>query len=293
MQVIYKLDLLFASIYAAIILVLGLFLFIVSHQAIFIAIFLPVEGIYLYFTFKKPYRRYRAVKQPFPPAWRALLLEYSPLYRNLDEAKKKRFLEDIQIFLTEFPVEGQRRQKLDTRTRLSVALGAVTLLTGHPDWEPPIRDGVLVYPGQRFSRDFQTGKGTRAGQATVNSPLIITQESLVEGFLHPHDGSNVVYHEFAHYFDFEDGRADGIPLARLAPGTVNAFREAIQDEWQKVSQGRSCLPPYAGLNEAELFAVATEVFFENPALLAREAPGLYAALESFYNLDPQKIFALT
>jgi len=292
MQVIYKLDLLFASIYAAVILALGLLLFVLSQQALFIAVSLLAEGLYLFFTFKKPFRRSHAIKQPFPPAWRTLLLDNSPLYRGLDEVGKKRFQEDMQIFLSDFPVAGQRRKQLDTRTRLLVALGAVTLLAGHPDWEPPIRDGVLVYPGQRFSRDFQPGKGIRAGQATVNSPLIITQESLAEGFLYPDDGSNVVYHEFAHYFDFEDGRADGIPLARLEPGTVNAFREAIQTEWQKVSQGRSCLPPYAGVNEAELFAVATEVFFENPAPLLRESPQLYAVLASFYNLDPQKILAL-
>ncbi len=63
-----------------------------------------------------------------------------------------------------------------------VAIGFATVLNGQPEWEPPIKDGVLVYPGSTFNRDYTIGKGMRAGQATVNSPLIITQQSLDDSF---------------------------------------------------------------------------------------------------------------
>ena len=45
------------------------------------------------------------------------------------------------------------------------------------------------------------------------------------------------------------------------------------------------LDPYAGTNEAEFFAVCTEVFFEDPVRMQSERPGLYQALARFYNQD--------
>ena len=45
------------------------------------------------------------------------------------------------------------------------------------------------------------------------------------------------------------------------------------------------LRDYATTNEAEFFAVATEVFFEKPRAMAREAPALYGLLREFYRLD--------
>ncbi|MEO7093688.1 MAG: zinc-dependent peptidase, partial [Polyangiales bacterium] len=40
-----------------------------------------------------------------------------------------------------------------------------------------------------------------------------------------------------------------------------------------------------GTNEAEFFAVASEVFFEKPKRLQKEIPELDGLLRNFYNLD--------
>jgi hypothetical protein len=45
------------------------------------------------------------------------------------------------------------------------------------------------------------------------------------------------------------------------------------------------LREYAQTNEAEFFAVATEVFFEQPKRLRSELPEIYGLLARFYNLD--------
>ncbi|MCK4761275.1 MAG: zinc-dependent peptidase, partial [Candidatus Aminicenantes bacterium] len=105
----------------------------------------------------------------------------------------------------------------------------------------------------------------------------------------PDDGYNVVFHELAHYFDFEDGRAEGIPSTRLLSGKLNHWKKVIGKEWQKVLQGRSVLRPYAGTNEAELFAVAVEFFFENPAVMKKRSPEFYELLKEFFNLDTAEI----
>jgi len=48
----------------------------------------------------------------------------------------------------------------------------------------------------------------------------------------------------------------------------------------------SLLGEYAATNPAEFFAVATEVFFEQPEPLRLRHPEMYAELSRYYGLDP-------
>lgn len=221
--------------------------------------------------------------------WKQILNRCSSFYRNLEEEGKQRFERDVLIFLGDFSIASIRGQEVDIKIKLLVAAGFAAVLHGRPYWEPPIKDGVLVYPGDRFSMDYKIGIGNRVGQASINSPLIVSEESLKHGFRHPEDGHNVIYHELAHYFDLEDGQAEGIPAARMLPGKVARWRNIIQNEWKKALQGRSFLGPYAGTNEAEAFAVAVEFFFENPQVMKTNNTELYEALKDFFNIDTLKI----
>ena len=45
------------------------------------------------------------------------------------------------------------------------------------------------------------------------------------------------------------------------------------------------LSDYAITNEAEYFAVATEMFFEQPRALAKELPAVYTQLREFFRLN--------
>jgi Mlc titration factor MtfA (ptsG expression regulator) len=46
------------------------------------------------------------------------------------------------------------------------------------------------------------------------------------------------------------------------------------------------LDPYGATDPAEFFAVASEVFFEQPQRMAAELPALYGELRAFYGVDP-------
>ena len=289
MQIIYKIDILFICIYSFLILLVGTVFTIASQNLVFIGVTLVVEIIYLCFALRRPYKRYRALRQTTPKEWKQILTQCSSFYRNLDEEGQQRFERDIRIFLSNFSVEGQRRQPVDIKMKLLVASGFAALLHGRPEWEPPIKDGVLVYPGERFNRDYKIGKGMRAGQAGINSPLIVTEKSLEQSFKNPDDGFNVIYHELAHYFDMEDGRAEGIPSTRMSPEKSQQLKTIIHREWQKALQGHSFLGTYAGTNEAETLAVAVEFFFENPYIVKINNPDLYDALKDFFNIDTIKI----
>lgn len=164
-----------------------------------------------------------------------------------------------------------------------------TMLHGRPSWDPPIKDGVVIYPGERFNRHYERGRGNYAGMASYRGPLILTEGGLEESFRYPHDGYNVIYHEMAHYFDFEGGDAGGLPTGRGNEEKWALWRQIFTAEYEKIRQGRSFLRQYGGQNEVEFFAVAAESFFENPWEMNLENPGLYNAFKDFFNLDILKI----
>jgi Mlc titration factor MtfA (ptsG expression regulator) len=103
-------------------------------------------------------------------------------------------------------------------------------------------------------------------------------------------GGNVVYHEFAHKLDMQDGAADGTPRLRdraeyrdWVKTCSREYLRLIQD----VEKGRrTFLDEYGATDEAEFFAVATEQFFCRPQQMIKSAPELYRVLKEFYRQDP-------
>ena len=124
------------------------------------------------------------------------------------------------------------------------------------------------------------------GQTTFDGPVFIAWDAAREGARHPERGHNVVYHEFAHKLDMDDGTVDGTPV--LDPAARPRWIEVCTAVYQQVRDGRAgpLLDDYAGVNPGEFFAVATEVFFDRPLELARAYPDLYDVLQAFYRQDP-------
>ena len=84
------------------------------------------------------------------------------------------------------------------------------------------------------------------------------------------------------------------PLARAARSLLFGVEAAdpvalagIERVQADVEHGStSFLDAYAAHDEAEFFAVASEVFFEQPGEFARRLPMLYGELRDYYRLDP-------
>ena len=129
--------------------------------------------------------------------------------------------------------------------------------------------------------------------------VVLAWDDAVAGAREPGDGQNVVYHEFAHQLDFEHHlTSDAHNLADLMEGAMTPV-VADPEMWQRVwkaSYERFCdrldrgqpvvLDRYAATDAAEFFAVATEVFFEQPRALRSDDPNLYEQLRGFYRQDP-------
>lgn len=289
MRAVPPLDLLFIVLYALLIPLVGLLAWLISGlpaPALLALLLLPA---YLSVALRRPLRRRRAARASFPGEWREFLLARSPFYRGLDDGGRERFGRDVRLFLAETRVAGTGGAPVAWTTRLLVGAAAATMLHGRPGWEPPLHDGVTVYPGFAFDREYRPGRGTLAGQAPAGGPLLVAEQSLIEGFAGEGDGFNVMLHELAHYFDLE-ARRGGLHVAMDQARPV-PWGEAIRRAFERHDFAASPLPAYAARNEAEFFACASEMFFEAPRRLSSSCPRLFALLAEFYGQDPREIIS--
>lgn len=236
-------------------------------------------------------RRFRArrrlLAEPFPEPWRALLERRVPFWRRLGAGARQRFEDDVRIFLAEQRIVASHGARLDDETRVLIAASAAMLGHGLPDWEWPTLRDIVVYP-KAFDESYAVGgRGQIAGMVHSHGPILLSQRDLRHGFARPKDGHNVALHELAHVMDFEDGRADGVP-ADLEWISTAPWLEAVASRLRKIRKRRypKVLRDYAGTNEAELFAVAVEAFFERPEELRAKDPELYEMLATHMNQRP-------
>ncbi len=291
MKIAYKNELIFKLVYFILITLTGLFLSLYTDGSIFPFLTFFILFVYTITALKKEFRRLRIVKKDFPSEWREILVKYSKFYNFLDKKGKTCFERDIVIFLNENSIRGIRGEEADLTSKILIAVGIATILHGRSDWEPPFYDGVVVYPGETFDPEYNLYKGQIAGMAGERRPMLITKDILKKSFIDPDDGYNSLIHEIAHYFDFENPQLSGVPLIGTDSSKTEKWIRIMEKERAKVNRGESFLRPYAGSNEAEFFAVATEFFFERPDIMADKNPGLYSLLKEFYNLDMLELFS--
>ncbi|NOY89904.1 MAG: zinc-dependent peptidase [Deltaproteobacteria bacterium] len=243
---------------------------------------------WIFVNLRRPLRVWRALKRPFPETYRAILERRVVFYGLLDATERARFEKNVQRFLAEYRIQGVAGVELDDTLRVLTAAGAAMLVHGRPEWDYPAVRDVLIYP-DRFDDSYQVGKqGNVLGMVHGQGPILLSAKALRRGFSKESDGMNVALHEMAHVIDMADGLADGVP-DDLGTNAIAPWLEQMRPEMQRVKKHRSMLRDYAGTNSAELFAVATEAFFERPRRMRDKEPELYAALEQLYGLDPARL----
>jgi Mlc titration factor MtfA (ptsG expression regulator) len=243
-------------------------------------------ALILWVGLRRAVRRWRLARAALPERMRAWLATHVPLYGRLDDAARERFERDVQFVLDEYSFEGVKDASVTEELRLSVAAGAATLLHGRPSWELPGSTSVLFYPG-RFNDTYYEGTDAAYdGMAHQQGPIILTAPAVADSWADPHDADNVVLHELAHLFDFDNEGPDGVP-SLVASASASEWQALVRREMRRVRRGRSILRPYAAEAPSEFFAVAVETFFEQPDRMARQHEDLFRALVAFFHLDPR------
>jgi len=252
------------------------------------------------FNWLRNRRRQKIFRTPFPQSWRDIMREMVKHYSYLDHVEKNRLEQLVQIFIAEKNFEGCGDLELTDEITVVVAAQACLLVLGLPDFQYLQLESVLIYPTtvtlppSRLSVFADTpmivpDQQAILGMASLRGPVILVWDAVERGARHPEQGHNVVYHEFAHILDMRDGTADGTPEF-LNRKLYHAWVEVCSKEFFKlkkdVEKGRkSLLDSYGAVNEAEFFAVATELFFDRPLRMKREYPDLYVVLSAYYRQD--------
>jgi Mlc titration factor MtfA (ptsG expression regulator) len=230
-------------------------------------------------------RRAAQAFRPLASRHRQWLAENVPFYQRLTPDGRRRFEARVRRFLEERRFEGVAGQPVTDALRLALAAGEATLLHARPDFSIPPRHTLLLYPDAFDEGYDETPGGDFDGMAHPQGAVLFTAPA-VEASWPNEDGHNVVLHELAHLLDFENAIADGAP-SLVAPQSHGAWLALVRREMQRVKVRRSILRSYAGTNEAEFFACATEFFFERPEPMALHHPELFEAMCALFNLDPR------
>lgn len=211
---------------------------------------------------------------------------------TVDEQKRLKLLAEEFLAEKEFSTGGG----LELSDAMCVAIAAQGCLpilefglSAYRGWV-----GIVIYPDEFVvPRQMADEDGVvheyddvLSGEAWEGGPLIISwRDAQMAG-----DGYNVVIHEFAHKLDMLNGEADGIPALHAGLPVdrwERVFFAAWEDFCRRVDSGEETrIDPYASEHPAEFFAVLSENFFEQPALLTAEYPELYALLRDYYRQDP-------
>ncbi len=270
-------------------------------------------------------RRRAWASRPFPAAWRTILRRRVPLYRRLPADLQHRLRRHILVFLAEKPFVGCAGLEITDEIRVTIAAQACLLRLKRDGALFPELRQILVYPGAFVVDRVDAAPGgvlreqrrALAGESWSRGQVILSWQDVLDGARVPDDGHNVVLHEFAHQLDQETGSANGAPrlgsrdaharwagvMAREFEGlqarirTREAARERAQAAWSWFDPSAEPAPKpapadlisdYGATNEAEFFAVVTEVFFERAGALAARHPALFALLRDYYAVDPRE-----
>lgn len=240
-------------------------------------------------------------RRPIPEGWLAVVRARLPYVAALPPAERERLLHHARSLLTTLRWEGANGLVLTDDMRLVIAAQAALLTWKRSDLPFPRLKTVVVYPTTFRPRPAfawvagppsHERESPTLGQSWSDGTIVLAWDDVLHGAAAPHDGHNVVLHEFAHQLDSVDGLADGVPA--LPPAvTAEAWERTLhraydQLEREMAAGASSPLDPYGLTNRAEFFAVATESFFERPDALRRAYPDLYQRLAGYYGQDPAR-----
>jgi Mlc titration factor MtfA (ptsG expression regulator) len=253
----------------------------------------------------KQQRRRKLQSAAFPAAWNQILKAQCPFFQRLPKEDQAELQGDIQVFLAEKNFEGCGGLVITEEMKVCIAAQACLLLLHRKTEYYPELHSILVYPTTYFAQEtrhlgagvMEEGPYPRLGEAWQQGAVVLAWDAVCQGTADPDDGYNVVFHEFAHQLDYEDGWANGAPA--LGDGHTWPTRRSRYAAWARVlsaeferlradiQRGKpAVLDEYGATNPAEFFAVATEAFFERPREMREKHSELYEELKRYYQQDP-------
>jgi MtfA peptidase len=250
-------------------------------------------------------RRDRILRLPFPGEHVAVLERNVKHYGRLDPAAQKRLRDLVQVFIREKRWEACGGLEMTDEMKVTIAAQACLLVLELPhSWYRNVKS-ILVYPSTvvrpaqrdgvfvRMNGQVASGPIALLGEAHARGPVILAWDRVLRDGRRPHDGHNLVYHEFAHKLDMLEGMANGTPLLETQEERER-WRDVCERAYLELrglaERGQpNFIDEYGATNESEFFAVVTELFFDQPRQLQEQDAALYGVLRAFYRQDPASL----
>jgi Mlc titration factor MtfA (ptsG expression regulator) len=249
------------------------------------------------FSWLRARKRNRILAAPFPAEWEACIERNLPHYAYLSPAEKAKLRDEVQVFVAEKNWEGCGGLAVTDEMKVTIAAQACLMALGLEG--EPFRGvlSILIYPAGYAVPEHRTQEGTsivgesaRLGEAWYRGPVILSWEEIESDAANPGDGSNLVWHEFAHQVDMLDRSINGTPPLATRAERLR-WSEVMTTEFEQLRRDArrrraTLLDTYGADSEAEFFAVSSECFFDCPLELRDAHPRLYELLRDFYRQDP-------
>jgi len=231
--------------------------------------------------------------------WRQALDEL-PFLAIYTEDEIRRLRERVVVFLSEKGIVGAAAFAVTPLMRVLIAMQACAPALWldadcYDGWE-----NVIVYPDEFIiAREFEDEAGVvhrhreqLAGESMPGGPVVLSWSDVEAGADWDSAGMNLVIHEFAHKLDMRNGDANGCPPlpADMRPNDWQRTMKIAYEHFRArvESEEDTAIDPYAAESPAEFFAVLSEVFFAEPALLLLEYADVYDLLRRYYRQDPAR-----
>ncbi len=246
-------------------------------------------------------RRAQLRRREVPVAWREIVERNLPLYARLTEDDRQELFEHIQVFLDEKRFEGAGGLELNDEIRVTIAAHAcVLLLHRATDYYPGLYS-IIVYPSAYVaSRRDQATPGViderieaRLGESTPRGAVVLAWDAIQRTAHDLGPCRDVVFHEFAHQLDAQNGTIDGAPVLP-SRAMYATWAQILGEEFERLREEaahghKTLLDAYGATSPAEFFAVTTECFFTRARALRDQHPQLYEELKQFYQQDPANL----
>lgn len=249
-------------------------------------------GLFLY-----KYLEYRAFDNPLlaglpftsrlTPQQQEILRKHFKFYnylpkrsQNIFEFRVAKFM-DIRTFVPRQMVEVTEEMKV------LISASAIMLSFGFPRVFLSYFKYIVVFPDQFFSSN-----GQRYHKGEVNpkdKAIVLSWRHFVEGYASS-DGINLGIHEMAHALQLENITTNQ-EYNFIDNEAIDHWQNLTLQEQSKIKQKQATIfRAYAATDHAEFFAVAAEIFFEQPATFAAYNFQLYDCLRRILKQDPLLLY---
>jgi len=238
-------------------------------------------------------------KIPFDDKYK-IYLQNIPEYNALDNNLKIKIERSILLFMQTKKFIGVYLKVTD-EMKVVISFYACLIVINRNECYDEL-EYIYVYPHTMVLDTIQNNGGIYqkeqfliSGEAVGDSVVISWNEAKKDAYHLRHN--NVIIHEFTHELDFESGVVNGVPPLERSKYNewINIIGKNYKEFKKKIITHKNLgkyklINPYGATNEAEFFAVLSEMFWKNPKTLKLHFPDIYKEFKNFFNFDPAKYF---